>query len=166
MALGNVNRTYKLIRILAGRLLKSHTKPLSAQEIQAIVDVLTEQLYSHQYFIGRKEAKEDLGIKTVTFATQELSDILTSVYESYRDEMQMVNVWNPEMELGENHSTNKKEYRIAYVESVASKSYFELVMEFKKIQQTIAQQTPQGIINIPQEQIVWRIINQGWGQKD
>ena len=35
-------------------------------------------------------------------------------------------------------------------------------MEFKKIQQNIPQQTPQGVIQIPQEQIVWKMVGQGW----
>ena len=60
LALGNVNRTHNLIRQLAERLLKSHKEKLREEEIKKIVDYFTEKLYSHQYFIGRKEAKEDL----------------------------------------------------------------------------------------------------------
>jgi hypothetical protein len=164
LALGNVNRTYKLIRILAERLLKSHKEKLSKEETRVIVDALTEKLHSHQYFIGRKEAKEDLGIKTVVFAAQELADTLTELYESYRDEMNMTEIWNPEAELGEHRNVTKKAYRIAYVESIGLSNYFEISMEFRKVQQTIAQQTPQGIVNIPQEQVVWRTVGQGWKQ--
>jgi hypothetical protein len=35
-------------------------------------------------------------------------------------------------------------------------------MEFKKTQQVVAQQTPQGIMNVQQEQIMTRVIDQGW----
>ena len=81
LALGNVNRTHNLIRILAKRLLKSHKQTMKDDEIEKIVDALTEKLYSHQYFIGRKEAKEDLGIKTVEFADKELADLMSELYE-------------------------------------------------------------------------------------
>ncbi|MHA1796638.1 MAG: SDH family Clp fold serine proteinase [Promethearchaeota archaeon] len=162
LALGNVNRTHNLIRILAKRLLKSHKERIGDEEIEKIVDALTEKLYSHQYFIGRKEAKEDLGIDAVQFADKELADLMTEICEEYRREMKMNEIWNPEIELGENQAVNKKAYKIAYVESAESSNCFEVNLEFKKVQQTIAQQTPQGPINIPQEQIVWRIVGQGW----
>ena len=73
LALGNVNRIHNLIRILAKRLLKSHKSPIKEDEIEKLVDYFTEKLYSHQYFIGRKEAKEDLGLKTVVEANDSLS---------------------------------------------------------------------------------------------
>jgi hypothetical protein len=34
---------------------------MKEDEIEKIIEFLTEKLYSHQYYIGRKEAKEDLG---------------------------------------------------------------------------------------------------------
>ena len=68
LALGNVNRTHNLIRILAKRLLKSHKAPMKEDEIEKIVEFLTEKLYSHQYFIGRKEAKDDLGNENPSFS--------------------------------------------------------------------------------------------------
>ncbi|MEA1926123.1 MAG: hypothetical protein U9M90_02660 [Patescibacteria group bacterium] len=162
LALGNVNRTHNLIRILAKRLLESHREPMSGDEIGKIVDFLTEKLYSHQYFIGRKEAKEDLGIKTVAYADKDLADLMTQVYEECGSEMKMNKIWNPEIELGENQSFNKKDYKIAYIESAALSNCFQLTVEFKKVQQTVAQPAPQGSINIPQEQVVWRVIKQGW----
>ena len=80
LALGNVNRIHNLIRILAKRLLKSHKKQLKEDEIEKIVDYFTEKLYSHQYLIGRKEAEEDLGIKTVVGANDVLSKAMTDLY--------------------------------------------------------------------------------------
>lgn len=162
LALGNVNRTHNLIKILAKRLLKSHKEPMKEEEIDKIIEFLTEKLYSHQYYIGRKEAKEDLGIKTIINADKELSDLMTEIYEEYNNEMSMTKVWNPENELGENQAINKKAYKIAFMESAEISNFFEINMEFKKVQQNIAQQTPQGIINVPQEQIVWRVVGQGW----
>jgi len=164
LALGNVNRTHNLIKLLAKRLLKSHREHLKEDEIEKVIKFLTEDLYSHQYYIGRKEAKEDLGIKTVINANKDLADLMTEIYEGYEAEMNMRKIWNPENEI-EGKVENRKEYKIAFVESDEISNYFGINMEIKKAQQTVAQQTPQGIINIPQEQIVWRIIEQGWKSK-
>ena len=162
LALGNVNRTHNLIRILAKRLLKSHKSPMKEEEIDKAVDYFTEKLYSHQYFIGRKEAKEDLGLKAVSPASDELSKAMTDLYEEYAQEMELGVLWNPENELGQNAMQNKKGYKIAFIESAEISNYFELLLDYKKQQVNITQQTPQGPMQIPQEQVIFRPIGQGW----
>ena len=161
LALGNVNRTHNLIRQLAERLLKSHKSQLKEDEIKKIVDYFTEKLYSHQYFIGRKEAKEDLGVKSVIDASADLAKVMTELYESYVKEMELDKIWNPEMEIGANFQT-KKEYKIAYIESEKAANYFEISVDYKKGQINVPQQTPQGLIQLPQEQVMWKIVGQGW----
>jgi len=162
LALGNVNRIHNLIRILAKRLLKSHKAPMREEEIEKIVDYFTEKLYSHQYFIGRKEAKEDLGVKTVHFANDALSSAMTNLYEEYKKEMELDVMWNPENELGQNAMQNKKDYLIAFIESAQLSSRFQLSIEYRKQQVNAIQQTPQGPVQIPQDQVAWRILSQGW----
>ena len=163
LALGNVNRTHNLIRILARRLLKSHKSPLPESEIDKIVDYLTEKLYSHQYFIGRKEAKDDLGIKTVVSANTELAKVMTELFEDYQKEMGLgVATWNPEGELGQNTTQIQKDYKIAFIESAALSNHFELAIEFKRQMVPVVQQTPQGQVQLQQEKVVSRIISQGW----
>ncbi len=162
LALGNINRTHNLIRILAKRLLKSHKTPMKEDEIEKIVDYFTEKLYSHQYFIGRKEAKDDLGLKTVHFADAMLSKAMTDLYEEYKKEMELGKLWNPENELGLNVMQNKKDYKIAFIESRDISNCFELTIDYKKQQVNIIQQTPQGPIQVPQEQVAFRIVGQGW----
>ena len=163
LSLGNINRTHNLIRILAKRLLKSHNTPMGDEVIGKIVDDLTEKLYSHQYYIGRKEAKNDLKIGTVQFADKETSGLLSDLYEEYKKEMGLnINTWNPEAELGENAVQNRKDYKIAYIESKDLSNYFQLSIEYKKQQVNITQQTPQGPMQIPQEQVGFRIFGQGW----
>src|SRR3989339_1553807 len=103
LALGNVNRIHNLIRILAKRLLKSHKSAMREEEIEKVVDYFTEKLYSHQYFVGRKEAKEDLGLKSVVSADDVLSDAMSKLYEEYKKEMELgITTWNAENELGPN----------------------------------------------------------------
>lgn len=162
LALGNVNRIHNLIRILAKRLLKSHKAPMKDNDIEKIVDYFTEKLYSHQYFIGRKEAKEDLGLKTVTDANDTLSKAMTGLYEEYKKELDFSKTWNPENEIGINAMQNKKDYKIAYIESWQLSNYYDISVEYKKQQVNMVQQTPQGPIQIPQEQVGFKIIGQGW----
>jgi len=162
LALGNVNRIHNLIRVLAKRLLKSHKSPMKEEEINKIVDDFTEKLYSHQYFVGRKEAKEDLGLKNVVFAEKVLSKAMTDLYEEYVKEMELGVLWNPENELGINTMQNKKSYKIAYIETSNTSNYYELTIDYKKQQVNIVQQTPQGPIQVPQEQVAFRVVGQGW----
>ncbi len=162
LALGNVNRIHNLIRILAKRLLKSHKSPMKEEEIAKIVDDFTEKLYSHQYFIGRKEAKEDLGLKSVVDANGLLSKAMTDLNEEYNKELEFGKMWNPENELGTNAMQSNKNYKIAYIESTQLSNYFDITVEYRKQQVNMLQQTPQGPIQMPQEQVGFRIIEQGW----
>lgn len=162
LALGNINRTHNLIRVLAKRLLKSHKAPMKEDEIDKTVDYFTEKLYSHQYFIGRKEAKEDLGLKSVVLADDELSKLMTNLFEEYKKEMELDVLWNPENELGINAMQNKKDYKVACVESANLFNYYNVSIDYRKQQINITQQTPQGPIQVPQEQTGFRIVEQGW----
>ncbi|MES2203336.1 MAG: hypothetical protein V4474_03390 [Patescibacteria group bacterium] len=162
LALGNVNRIHNLIRVLARRLLQSHAKPMSEEEVSSLVDYFTEKLYSHQYFIGRKEAKEALGLKSVVYAEASMAAAMGDLYEAYKEEMGLgKNTWNPELELG-NVGQAKKDYKIAYIESAQSANYFEISLDFRRQQVMMTQQTPAGPIQVPQEQVGFRAVEQGW----
>lgn len=162
LALGNINRTHNLIRMLARRLLMSHNKPMAEDAVNSIVDDFTEKLYSHQYFIGRKEAKQDLGLSNITYADDGLSNAMTELFDAYKSDMDLDKLWNPEDELGENAFQNKKMYQLAFIESKDTATHFELAVEFKKQQMNVVQQTPTGPVQVPQEQVVWRVVGQGW----
>ncbi len=163
LALGNVNRTHNLIRLIAKRLLKSHNKPLRDDEIEKVVEYFTEKLYSHQYFIGRKEAREELGVKSVIDAPAELATAMNDLYEVYREEMGLgATVWNPEFELGANTSQKQVTYPIAIIESTTLANRFETTIEFKRQQAMVQQQTPAGMMQVPQEQVGFRVLEQGW----
>jgi len=57
---------------------------------------------------------------------------------------------------------NKKDYKIAFIESRQLSSYFELSIDYRKQQVNVVQQTPQGPVQVPQEQVGFRIVGQGW----
>ena len=162
LALGNVNRTHNLIRILAKRLLKSHKVQLKEDAVDKVVDYFTEKLYSHQYFVGRKEAREDLGVSTVIDADSALSKLMTDLYEEYNKDLEFGKIWTPEMELGTNAMQNKKIYKIAYIESRDLSNHYDIEVEYRKQQVNTVQQTPQGPMQMQQEQVGFKIISQGW----
>lgn len=163
LALGNVNRTHNLIRLLARQLLKSWNDPIKDENVKRVVEYFTEKLYSHQYFIGRKEAKDDLGVQSVVSANDALAEKMTALYEGYRDSMGLgIGTWNPENEIGINDQRKKTEYAVAAIESADLSNKFNVKMEFIRQQVHITQQTPQGAIQIPQEKVGFRIESQGW----
>ncbi len=163
LALGNVNRTHNLIRLIAKRLLKSHKDKIHDEEIEKIVEYFTEKLYSHQYFIGRKEAKEELGLSFVANADTDLSKLMSDLYMGYVQEMELQNnVWNPENELGQGKSQNTKTYTVASMESTGLQKHFKITMEFQRQQLMVTQQTPQGSVQVPQHQVGMRAVEQGW----
>jgi hypothetical protein len=160
LSLGNINRTHNLIRLIAKRLLKSHKDKMEDEEIDKIVKYFTEDLYSHTYFIGRREAKEELGLKTIEDADSEMSQLMSDLYLEYVKEMELQNTaWNSENELGVNNNQNKKIYTIALIESIVLQKKCTITMEFR-LQQVMVQQ-PNGM-QIPQDQVVMRVIGQGW----
>jgi len=162
LALGNVNRIHNLIRVLAKRLLKSHKTTIKEEEIEKIVDYFTEKLYSHQYFIGRKEAKEDLGLVTVINANETLSKAITDLYEEYAKEMELGKIWNPENELSKEQELIKN-YKIAFMDSSVLNNYFELGIEFKRqMQPNIVFPGQPQQVQISTLPIIFRVINQGW----
>lgn len=156
LALGNVNRIHNLIRILAKRLLASHRDPISEDKQNKIVDFLTEKLYSHQYYIGRKEAREDIGLTNVQYTDDKLAELMDKLYESYKEEMGLGKNWNPEIEIGANNSITNKEYSLALIENSDFRNVFKVYFEYKRGQISTAPNTP------PQDKVMWRVINQGW----
>jgi hypothetical protein len=144
LALGNVNRIHNLIRILAKRLLRSHASPMKDADIENIINYFTEKLYSHQYLIGRKEAKEELGLTTVTFANDAVAKLMTDLYEEYRKEAGLgAIVWSPELEIGQLNQAQKS-YKIAFVETAKTSNHFAITFDFRRQQVMMPQMTPQG----------------------
>ncbi|MFA7191844.1 MAG: hypothetical protein WC089_00895 [Candidatus Paceibacterota bacterium] len=159
LSLGNINRTHNLIRLIAKRLLKSHKNKMREGEIDKIVEFFTEKLYSHTYFIGRREAKEELGVKSVVEADEDLTKLISELFSEYYSEMNLGNsVWNPDGELGASNQKKQNDYKVAFVESLENQKYYNLSIEFTRQQVTVNN----GSVQTPQNQVGFRVINQGW----
>ena len=106
LALGNVSRTHTQIRLLAQKLLALHMKGEgSAAQMERIVDILTERLYSHLHFIGRREASEDVGLKIIQ-PSAELEERMWNLYTEYEEALSLRKPIIAEALLGEERETD------------------------------------------------------------
>jgi hypothetical protein len=97
IALGNVHRTYNLIRILVPKLLCLHmdsTKVNNKEKIDKIVEILTETLYTHSYPISRKEAHDIIGLKVVE-PPQKVENLMWSLYKQYEIDLKLLQPFDP-----------------------------------------------------------------------
>ncbi|MFZ5649090.1 MAG: SDH family Clp fold serine proteinase [Bacillota bacterium] len=121
LALGNVHRNYLLIRSLAKKLLGFRRCSLCAEDVQRIVDNLTEKLYAHNYTISRREALEDVGLP-VSYPDIDLERLIWSLYEDFARELQLAEPFDPrEITTGP-----RREFEIpaGVVESQFGRDYF------------------------------------------
>lgn len=81
LALGNVNRQYSHIRLVARKLLASHRKRLDEERMASIIEALTEKMYSHGHAISRHEADE-LGLP-VEYPKPKLEELMWNLYLEY-----------------------------------------------------------------------------------
>lgn len=100
LALGSVFRARAQIRMLATQLLTRHMGEDKAEQIQKIVSKLTEELYSHDYIIGRKEAREVLGLN-VEDVDKETDTIVWKLYKEYERLLELTVPLTPALLLGD-----------------------------------------------------------------
>lgn len=127
LALGAVYRAREQIGMLARKLLKRHQSDDKC--VEKIVNALTRELLSHDYVIGRSEAKE-LGLP-IEDPSDELADLLWRLYLDFADEMKLSQPWNPETELGTQHTVKKTNCR-AVIESRDKKHGYFSSYELKR----------------------------------
>jgi hypothetical protein len=121
LALGNVHRNYLLIRSLAHKLLDLRRCSLCRENVQRIVDYLTEKLYAHNYTITRREAVEEIGLP-VYYPDEELERIIWLLYDDFSRELQLADPFDPK-----DISTGRRvEFKIpaGVVESLYGRDYF------------------------------------------
>jgi hypothetical protein len=157
MALGSVYRAKEQIKLLATKLLAFHMDPATKKkEIEAIVKVMTKDLYSHDYIIGRREAKKVIALD-VTEATDQLEKQLWTCFRGYADVLQLDTPYNPAIALGV-ESEKTVEIEGAFIESADA----GFVYRTKKL---VRRLTPGQIPGMPgaigfQEQI----LDMGWSK--
>ncbi|HEV2113969.1 MAG TPA: hypothetical protein VGR50_07445 [Terriglobales bacterium] len=153
LALGSVYRAKEQIRMLARKLLSFHMKTESERaKIEEIVSYLTRELYSHDYVITRKEAKDLLGLK-IASDSESLEESLMALFHAYAEEMQLRTTFNPEVVLA-NQNTKVTVLERAFIESTDKTFVFRTKREVKR-----SQIKKEGI---PIEVFQERALEEGW----
>ena len=129
LALGAAHRVRPQIVKLATGLLKLHMGR-QPKEIKHIVDILTKQLGSHDYLIGRKEAKE-MRLK-VKDASDPLEILMWELYNEYERLMELNTPYSPATFLGQQQSATGTFVRAA-IESEAMAHLFQTVKQVNQI---------------------------------
>ncbi len=120
IALGNVYRARKQIKMLATRLLRLHMKGEDVEEkITHLIKFLCSESGSHDYTINRREA-ESLGLP-IEKPGDEPYKIIKAIYDDIRVELDLGSRYNPNVMLGGN-PTATYEVKRALIESVSGGS--------------------------------------------
>ncbi|MCL5959367.1 MAG: hypothetical protein M1358_08615 [Chloroflexi bacterium] len=118
--LGQIERTYSHIRLVASKLLSRHRNPpYQPETVTRIIETLTEKSYTHGHGIGRDEAKE-IGLD-VEYPDAEAADAIWKLYCAYEDWSQLGRSDDPWSYFEEDGPDEAKEEKvpIAIVESTA-----------------------------------------------
>lgn len=129
LALGAVNRSRDQIGFLARRLLNQHRSDTT--QIEAIVEALTRERYSHDYTISRKEAKNELKLNIVDMDS-ELEGLVLGLYHEYEKLVKINEPFHPDMVLKEKDE-GSTEFVRAIVESEAMTHAFCTSRSYKKV---------------------------------
>lgn len=156
LALGAVYRAREQSSTLAKRLLSLHTKD-DETKINEIVKLLTQELPTHNYLIGRSEAQE-IGLKIIE-PNDRIEKLMWNLYKEYENWLKITSPVNSELDLG---TDDKKlvSYERAAIESLSDSVLYQHVFVTKKNIFKITT-TPQGSTT-QIEQILERVLYQGW----
>lgn len=134
LAIGNVYRGYRMVKMLGERLLKIHMhSKTDTPKIEKIINNLTNLICIHHYPITADEAKE-MGLKVEKLENKD-EKVIEQLYENYAQEMNIENPFNAIKELGD---SNEKDfsYHSAYLESKGVSNVFVFRGKLQKIQQS------------------------------
>ena len=112
LTLGSVSRIREQTSFLANTLLNYHMK--DPNKIRKIVDIITKGRFSHDYLIGRKEAKDVLELNVIE--DEDTSNKAFELYTEYDHILQLSTPYNAEVVLGDNR-TITADFNRALIES-------------------------------------------------
>lgn len=152
LALGAVNRSREQIGFLARTLLSQHME--DGSKVDKIVETLSRRRFSHNYLIGRKEAKSSLGLNVVDLSNS-LEQTITSLYGQYNDLLELSNPYSAEIALGSQES-NTVGLNRAIIESVSRTHVYRTTRAIRRVEVT----TPE--IGTPTVAYQERVISESW----
>ncbi|MEK6690067.1 MAG: serine protease [Nitrospirota bacterium] len=154
LALGSVFRAREQIKLLTEKLLGFHMPKAQEKKIGKIISTLTKELYSHDYLIGRKEAKNTIKLKVID-VKPELENKIWHLYKAYENMLELNISYNPDTFLG-NEEQKIGRFNRAVIESEFITDVFITEREIKKVQ------VSQPGMPIPMTGVQERTISEGW----
>ena len=155
LALGAVQRSREQISFLAKELMKHHDVDKEHQD--KVINILTKGRFSHDYVIGRTEAKKDLGLNIINPDIDTTRTII-DLFNSYNELLLLDKPYNLESQLGKNDKVEVTLDR-AVIESTKFTHVFKTVREVRRIQ------TTQPGIPVPMIGYQERLLNEGWTEE-
>ena len=158
LTIGSVYRAIEQIKMLSTKLLKFHmTQNEDEPEIKRIVADLTKNLFSHDYIINRKEAKNEIKLKVENAGTVApgFDKLIFDLFSDYEQEMCLTKYFNIDVLLGTNNHGRETFYR-AFIESDSRTDVYITEKEFRRTQHPIQGTT------LTQDAIHERTIRDGW----
>jgi hypothetical protein len=159
LVLGDVYRTRSQIQMVARKLLNKQLGANDKVKIDNIINFLCSDSGSHDYAIYRREAKDELGLN-IQKPNDVQYQVIKCIYEDIRTEMELLQPFNPNLELG---TGTEKEYncRRVLVESLYGGTNAVISKgKIKKTTQSIPQHPP--LPPIERSVIENEMIFEGW----
>jgi hypothetical protein len=155
LVLGGVQRVREQTAFLAKTLLAYHLKDES--KISNMVEILTKGRYSHDYLIGRREARQVLGLQINE--DEAIMSTVGDLYDEYDKLLLLSTPYNAEAELGSNDLATCS-YNRAIIESDGMTHVFRTTKEIRRV--TLS--PPQ--VPVPAVVPVERILDEKWLRDD
>ncbi len=155
LALGAVYRAREQNSTLAKRLLSIHTQ--DETKVNKIVKLLTQELPTHNYLIGRSEA-QDIGLNIIE-PDSNIETLMWRLYKEYEDWLKITSPVSPELDLGTDDKKTIR-YERAAVESLDDSVLLQHIFVTDKY--IFKTKTTHPNSHELVDQTLERIIYQGW----
>lgn len=156
LALGAVYRAREQNVSLARRLLLTHSN--DEAKIDRIVTRLTQELPTHNYLIGRREASKDIELG-ITEPSEETEELMWSLYKEYESWLRLTSPASTELDLG-TEDEKRVRYERAAVESLRDGALAQhIFVTDKRLFKVMV--TPPGM-QAPVSQVAERLVYEGW----
>ena len=156
LALGAVYRAREQNSSLARRLLLSHSN--NEAKVNRIVKLLTQELPTHNYLIGRREALKEIELD-MSEPTDKIEQLMWDLYKEYENWLRLTSPVSPELDLGTDDRKTVR-YERAAVESLHKETLVQHIFIADKLLFKM-RVTPPGMQGTV-DQTMERIVYQGW----
>jgi hypothetical protein len=145
LAIGAIQQSYDLARLISRKALATHMDPQTDHDqIERIVNALSDEFFSHGYWIGWQEAQQ-IGLKVVR-ADDDLWELMWALYRHYKSYFTLLRVTGVEREAAR---------PIAWIDSALQRRILEEVYVLPETQR--AEQAPATKLKTRWLESPWRL---------